>query len=120
MASNLSRGIQWRELVAAILRADGHTSVTFKPGPVPLARAILDDVASDIRGVPGFAIITRNVLNRDLGQAMEDARAAAARDGAKHAAAIFRRHDAGAPSAYVVLELSDFSSLLRELEEVPR
>ena len=114
--SNHKKSLQFRELVALLMQADGLPAVN-KPPVKSLSEAMRDEPpASHILGIPGWSILTRNEVQRDLSTGMADAAKAASHDGASRYATVFRRHDAKpADESYVVTTLAVFNDVLREL-----
>jgi hypothetical protein len=113
------RTFEFRQLVALVLQI---LDVQAQPRPEETAHKLHERLqepreASDILGVPGWLIHTHTAQNRDLSGALDQAQQAAQEAGAEHHATVWRRHRRPAQDAYVVMSLTEFGKLLRELQK---
>lgn len=104
------RALRWRDQVIRYLRSDGH--LVGRP-LLPEGGAWTDK--AEIDGVPGWSILCRRQKLMNLPGSVAKAADHAARHGNPRAATVLHRRDHPLSDAYVLMELSTFSALLKEL-----
>jgi len=114
---NYWRGTRWRELVHLVMRAEG-VPVEMRAPTKRVSDAFADDrPATELTGVPGFAITTRHEFKQDWSAALDSAVFAARSDAVPYAAAVQFRAGRETEESFVVMTLKDFCGILRERQK---
>ena len=116
VASNRSRSLEFRQLIAAVLRGEGITAAQPKPLIWSMADAFTEGLEQgDIHGLPGGWLL--NVRFGDgyaLSETLDAAEVDARNDGKTRAAIVTRRNGFPPESAFVTMALSTFAAVLRD------
>lgn len=112
-----ARAARFREAVHLYLSLRG-LPVSRRPEIRRLSEALRQDPPqSDLLGLPGWAVLLRDTLVRDLPGQVDKAAAAAEHDGASRYAVVWSRQSSGVQEAFVVMPLSVFADLLADGQE---
>lgn len=113
------RTFEFRQLVSLVLQVlDVPAQARPEDVPSPLSARLLEPKEhSDITGIPGWLIKTRTATSKDLSGALDAAQQAAEQAGAEHHAVVWKRQGRAAQQSYVLMDLTTFGNILRELEK---
>lgn len=115
--NNLRKGLKFRELTALILAADGHKDAKPRKHAPKLSESFTDGVdQGDVTGIPGWTILTRHNLTRDLSGALDEAQERAEVAGTPFHATVWSRPRRPADESYVVMSLAQLSTILHRLQ----
>lgn len=118
VASNRSRSLEFRQLIAATLRGEGIRDAQPKPLSWSLADSFNDEVEQgDIYGLPGSWLLNvRYGEGFALAETMDAAEADARTDGKERVAIAVRRNGRPPEDAFIVMSLATFAAVLRDAQ----
>ena len=116
VASNRSRSLEFRQLIAAVLRGEGITAAQPKPLIWSMADAFTEGLEQgDIHGLPGgWLLNVRFGEGYALSETMDAAEIDARNDGKSKVAIVVRRNGRPPEEAFVVLNLATFAAVLKD------
>ena len=120
IASNRSRSLEFRQLIAATLRGEGVTTAQPKRLTMtPLADSFADEVEQgDIQGLPrGWLLNVRFGEGYALPETMDEAEIDAKNDGKPRFAIAIRRNGRPPEDAFVVMSLATFAAVLKDIQQ---
>ena len=106
-----AKGSQWERDVVKYLKETGHRWVERAYG------AGRQDDRGDITGLPGWVLECKNHKAMDLAGWIAEANVERANANAEYTVVVVKRKGKPAANGYVVMELEQFSRILRELNE---
>jgi hypothetical protein len=116
LASNRSRSLEFRRLIAAQLRGEGITTAQPKPLTMTLAESFAEGFEEgDIRGLPGgWLLNVRYGQTYALASTLDEAEIDAQTDGKLKVAIVTRRLGSGPERAFVTMSLATFAAMLKD------
>ena len=119
LASNRSRSLEFRRLIAATLRGEGITTAQPKPLAWSMADSFNEEIVQgDIQGLPGgWLLNVRYGVGFALAETLDAAEVDARIDGKSRVAIATRRNGFPPEDAFVTMSLATFAAILRDAEQ---
>lgn len=117
--SRKMRAYRWRDALSMYLGIQTGLPLARKPEPGKrLSVALRDGLErSDIQGIPGWTVLAKDEVSRDMSTSLDLAAASAEKDGSDRYAVIWTRHERGISEAYVLTSLAVLGDVLAAEQE---